>query len=101
MPANAAARRYAQAVFDIAKEQNTLTLWDVDLRIIAACNRPLAPLVREGRFRADLFYRLDVIRLVIPPLRQRVQDIPVLILALARRHQSRDHAPAGPARGGR
>lgn len=35
MPANAAARRYAQAVFDIAKEQNTLTVWDVDLRIIA------------------------------------------------------------------
>jgi len=35
MPANAAARRYAQAVFDIAIEQNTLTVWDVDLRIIA------------------------------------------------------------------
>jgi F-type H+-transporting ATPase subunit delta len=35
MPANAAARRYAQAVFDIAKEQDTLTVWDVDLRIIA------------------------------------------------------------------
>ncbi len=60
----------------------------VDVRIIAACNRPLAPLVREGRFRADLFYRLDVIRLVIPPLRERPEDIHALVLALARRHQS-------------
>ena len=60
----------------------------VDVRVIAACNRPLAPLVREHRFRADLFYRLDVIRLVIPPLRARPQDIRPLILALALRHQS-------------
>lgn len=60
----------------------------IDVRIIAACNRALAPLVREGRFRADLFYRLEVIQLVIPPLRERLQDIPALILALARRHES-------------
>jgi two-component system response regulator AtoC len=51
----------------------------VDARIVAATNRPLAGQVSEQRFRADLRYRLDVLRIVIPPLRDRLEDIPPLV----------------------
>jgi two-component system response regulator AtoC len=51
----------------------------VETRIVAASNRDLRALVDQERFREDLFYRLDVIRLVIPPLRERTEDIPPLI----------------------
>jgi DNA-binding NtrC family response regulator len=47
----------------------------VDIRVVAATNRNLADEVRHGRFRQDLFYRLDVVNIVIPPLRQRREDI--------------------------
>jgi DNA-binding NtrC family response regulator len=50
----------------------------VDVRIVAAANRPLQDEVAAGRFRRDLFYRLAVIRIVVPPLRDRVDDIPAL-----------------------
>jgi transcriptional regulator with PAS, ATPase and Fis domain len=52
---------------------------DVDVRIIAATNQTLGQLVEQGRFRADLFYRLHGIQLRLPPLRERLDDLPELI----------------------
>ncbi len=54
----------------------------VDVRIIAATHRPLQQLVDEGRFRGDLFYRLNILQLRLPSLRERSEDVPLLALQL-------------------
>ncbi len=58
----------------------------IDIRVISATHRDLATMVDEGGFRADLFYRLDVVRIAIPPLRERREDIPLLAHHFLRKH---------------
>jgi DNA-binding NtrC family response regulator len=55
----------------------------IDTRIIAASNRDLEGLMREGSFRADLLYRLNVVRIHLPPLRERLSDVPALLMHFA------------------
>src|ERR1700693_5130930 len=64
-----------------------------DVRIIAATNVDLKQLVREGRFRDDLFYRLNVISIDLPPLRQRREDIPLLVQHFLKKYSDENELP--------
>src|ERR1700731_286407 len=66
----------------------------VDVRIIAATNVDLKQQVREGKFREDLFYRLNVITIDLPPLRQRKEDIPLLVGFFLNRYSKENERPA-------
>ena len=58
-------------------------LINVDFRLIAATNKKLEDAVREGSFRSDLFFRLNVLPISIPPLRRRKEDLPLLFAAFS------------------
>jgi DNA-binding NtrC family response regulator len=62
----------------------------VDVRIIASTHKRLEDEVKKGRFRADLFYRLNVIRIELPPLRERTEDIPLLAMYFLEKHRSQN-----------
>src|SRR5216110_2771840 len=64
-----------------------------DIRVIAATNKNLETLVREGKFRDDLFFRLNVVRITMPPLRERKEDIPLLIRGFLRHFCKENNKP--------
>ncbi|MDR2105429.1 MAG: sigma-54 dependent transcriptional regulator [Deferribacteraceae bacterium] len=68
----------------------------VDVRILATTNRDLKEMVEEGSFRQDLYYRLNVISLELPPLRQRKEDLPELVNFFVERYSEINHRPKKP-----
>ncbi len=64
---------------------------DIDVRFVVATNQPMDKMVQEGRFRHDLYHRLNVINIQVPPLRSRLEDIPLLTEALVQRFANKYH----------
>ncbi|HEX5069120.1 MAG TPA: sigma-54 dependent transcriptional regulator, partial [Vicinamibacterales bacterium] len=86
---------------EIQKVGAERTVRATDVRVMAATNRNLRELIQQGQFREDLFYRINVIHIEVPPLRERREDIPLLVeYFLARFTGSRSTEPAWPARSG-
>jgi DNA-binding NtrC family response regulator len=65
----------------------------VDVRIVCATNRELQQMVQRGQFREDLYFRINTFEIYLPPLRERLEDIPALALHLIARHLKRDSVP--------
>ncbi|MCC5714971.1 sigma 54-interacting transcriptional regulator, partial [Klebsiella pneumoniae] len=65
----------------------------LDVRIVAATNRDLEKMVAEGRFREDFYYRLHVISISIPPLRERIEDLPELVQSFLQEFAQRYEKP--------
>ncbi len=76
-------RALQEKEIDRVGDERTVT---VDVRVISATNRPLPELIRRGEFREDLFYRLNVVPILLPPLRERSSDIPLLVAHFARKY---------------
>ena len=65
----------------------------INVRVVAATNRPLRESMEEGRFRADLYYRLNVLSMYMPPLRERPEDIPLLVRRFIKEFSSQHDRP--------
>lgn len=72
---------------------------NVDVRLITATNRDLEKEVREGNFRQDLFYRINVIKITLPPLREKLGDIPDLLLYFLKKHSPQGQPIKKPGKG--
>ncbi len=67
-------------------------LKQIDVRIVSASNQDLRVLVHEGKFREDLFYRLNVVPIKVPPLRDRMADIPILVQSFIKKFAAQNHS---------
>jgi DNA-binding NtrC family response regulator len=66
---------------------------DLDVRLVAATNRNLEQMVKDGKFREDLFFRLNVVRIVLPPLRERSEDVPLLLTHYLKQFSEENRLP--------